>query len=288
VTLADATSADPTSAGAAVARYLRDGFLLVPGLFSGVELDRLRAAADRVMDEAIAYGQTLDERGLLDLQQPHGFYETQDFDERQFLYGLDAAGRRIWRRAEGMLRRDHAFLLAAAHPRLLDLVRAVKGAADVVPGNDSMVVKMPGAGAAVPWHRDPPGERALAEGRQAAQDFTCDIYLDASTVENGCLWAVPGSHLGGPVPNDPLGFPVSGAVPLEAQPGDVLLHSTGVMHGSPTNRSSALRRTFYLHYATPAELLGGWWSWTPERLAARTSLLAQGAIARTGSAGYDR
>jgi phytanoyl-CoA hydroxylase len=264
------------------ARYRRDGFLLVRGLFSGTELDRLREAADRVMAEAVAYGRELDQRNRLDLQQDHGFYEAPDFDHRQFLYARDPDGKRIWRRAEGMLGRGEGFRQAAAHPPLLELVRDVKGAGQVLPGNDSMVVKMPGAGAAVPWHRDPPGERALAEGRDAALDFTCDIYLDPSTVDNGCLWALPGSHRGGSAPADLLDFSVPGAVPLEAQPGDVLLHCTGVLHGSPANTSSGLRRTFYLHYATPTELMDGWWSWSPEQVADRAALLGQAIAARTG------
>jgi ectoine hydroxylase-related dioxygenase (phytanoyl-CoA dioxygenase family) len=108
----------------------------------------------------------------------------------------------------------------------------------------------------------------------AASDFTCDIYIDPSTVDNGCVWGLPGSHIaaGPDLDEGSLDFGARGAVPLAAQPGDMLIHSTGVLHGSPTNTSGAIRRTLYFHYRTREEIVGGYWQrpaeWADE-LAAR-------------------
>lgn len=264
-----------------VDQYRRDGVLLVKGLLAGAELDRLRVAADEVTEAGQAHGRVMDQKfGPIDLKDDHGFSEWQEFDEHMFLYARGLDGERLFRRAEGMFMRNQVFGLVSAHPRLRSIVETLVGER-VVAANDSLVVKMPGAGAAVPWHRDPSGETLLKETGDASGDFTCDIYIDRSTVDNGCVWAIPGSHRrdGAPDPEpDPLDFDVPGAVALEAQPGDLLLHSTGVLHGSPKNTSTAMRRTLYLHYRPPAELTGGFWQrpqeWIDERVATFEKLVA--------------
>jgi hypothetical protein len=259
-----------------VAQYRRDGVLVVPGVVTGDELAELREAADRVTEEAVAHGRDLDRTGAIQLSADHGFNDWQP-DDAGFLYGRGTAGERVFRRAELMWSRDVRFRAVTAHPAILGVVRSVLGA-DVAPVNDAMVVKMPGAGAAVPWHRDPPGPPLIESVGDASDDFTTDLYLDPSTLDNGCLWALPGSHRRGEHagisgPSDPLDFGIPGAVPLEAQPGDLLLHSTGVLHGSPTNTSGAMRRTFYVQYASPATVIGGWWGKTAEWYEERAAFL---------------
>jgi hypothetical protein len=257
--------------------YRRDGVLLIRGVIGGDELARLRAAADAVTEAAVAHGRRLDrERGTIQLNDDHGFTEWQEIDEHLFLYGRGPGGERVFRRAEGMFARDPIFGLVSANPDLRQIVEAIVDQPTVA-ANDSLVVKMPGAGAAVPWHRDPSGDALIESLGDASGDFTCDVYIDRSTVENGCVWALPGSHRAEGAAAiaarsiDPLDFTTPGAVPLEAEPGDVLLHSTGVLHGSPTNTSAALRRTFYIHYRPPAELTGGFWQrpqdWIDRRVA---------------------
>lgn len=267
-----------------IARYRRDGFLHLPGLFSGEELDQLRAAADRLMDEAVVYGQDLDRtRGPIALHDDHGFTEWDEMDERRFLYARGSEGERVFRRAEGIWDRDPIFRIASANPLLVNAAHQVVGR-PLVGANDSMVVKMPGAGAAVPWHRDPVGKELIAEVGDASSDFTCDIYLDESTAANGALRAIPGSHRGGYDDLHPLDFDHPDAVVVEAQPGDVLFHSTGVLHGSPTNASGGMRRTFYVHFR-PLEVLGkGFWDrpqeWIESRLAMTRRLREERVVSR--------
>lgn len=243
-----------------VARYRRDGFLVIRGVFAGSELERLRAAAARVVDAGEAHGRELDREGVeLRVSEDHGFADgAMQLDERLFFYARGPRGERVFRRAERLWQRDPSFRTATVHPLVLDAVAAILDSA-FAPANDSLVVKMPGAGAAVPWHRDPTGKELISEVGDATGDFTCDIYLDASTRDNGCLWAIPGSHRGEPeTMADPLDFAVADAVPVEAQPGDLVLHSTGLLHGSPQNSSGGLRRTVYLHFRTLEHLRRHW------------------------------
>lgn len=256
-------------------RYRQDGFLHIPGLFSGPELEALQAAATRVVEEAKVYGRELDAaRGPIALKDDHGFAEWEELDERKFLYGRGRDGERLFRRSEAMWKRDPIFRIATANPLLLNAVHQVLGLG-VLGVNDSMVVKMPGAGAAVPWHRDPSGNELIAEFGDACSDFTCDIYLDASTEENGALLALPGSHRGGWDDIEPLDFDQPDAVVLEAQPGDVLFHSLGVLHGSPTNSSGGLRRTFYVHFRPPEVFGTGFWDRPADWIADRRKVNAQ-------------
>lgn len=254
-----------------VASYERNGFLAIRGVFHGDELRRLREAAERVVADAAQYGRELDERGVeLVLTEDHGFADWGQLDERQYLYARNPAGERVFRRAERLWRHDPIFRLATANPSLLNAVAQVLKK-PFVPVHDTLVVKMPGAGAAVPWHRDPSGEDLIRDVGDASSDFTCDVYLDPSTVDNGCLWALPGSHRGEPAEvADVLDFDVPGAVPLEAEPGDVVLHSTGLLHGSPRNTGAETRRTFYVHYRPPEVLGHGFWdrpqSWIDEHV----------------------
>jgi hypothetical protein len=231
--------------------YRRDGVLTIRGAIAGDELRQLQEAADRLTDDAVAYGEELDARGAIELLDDHGFRDWSEMDDRRYLYGRTADGRRIWRRAQEMWTRDPIYRIVTANPVVLDTVTDVVGE-PVVPLNAAMVAKMPGAGAAVPWHRDPPGEIAITAGDDPTPDFVVDIYLDHSTVDNGCLWARPGSHRWPANEADSLDFGVEGAIPLEAEPGDMLLHCTGVLHGSPTNESGARRRTLYLYFGPPS------------------------------------
>ncbi len=131
-----------------------------------------------------------------------------------------------------------------AHPFVGDLLTRMVGA-DFVPLWEALVFKLPGNGSSVPWHRD--DQSIIGEERV----FNIDIYPDRSTVENSCVWVVPGSHRWDQQKADQWAergrrdFDLPGAVPAEVEPGDVLLHHVKVLHGSAVNRSGALRRVIY-------------------------------------------
>lgn len=129
------------------------------------------------------------------------------------------------------------------------------------PRGGSLVVKLPHEGAEVRWHQDIPylywsSGGHPSRGRPETHpipNFTTDIYLDDSTQENGCLWAIPGTHTRGTIDVDKMladhgDFHLPGAVPLEARAGDVMFHHVAVVHGSPENYAPSRRRTFYVHY----------------------------------------
>lgn len=214
--------------GDQIAQFHRDGLLAVRGVFDEREVRALQRAAAEMTEEAVAGAGS-----------GHGYRE------------LD--GRKQYYRTDGVLWKRHtAFRIATVNPGLLAAIGQCVGH-PFMPINDSLVVKLPHSGVAIPWHQDPPydGPDGRAE-TFGIPNFDCDIYLDAATVDNGCLYGLAGSHLVGHVEVERFSeeelFGRPDVVPLEMAPGDVLLHAISAPHGSTANDSGTMRRVFYVHF----------------------------------------
>ncbi len=110
------------------------------------------------------------------------------------------------------------------------------------------------ASSVFPWHQDC-GYLDIAPA-----PLTVWVALDQTTLENGCLWVVPGSHLGGirahARPNAEswhLTVPVTGdGIALPMQPGEAVVFTGHTLHRSLANRSGQPRRAFFCEYAQPS------------------------------------
>ena len=213
-----------------VEQFHRDGFLVVRGLIRGEELRALRAAADRVVADGVAG------RGLGHRYRP----------------GADGAPT-YWRTDCTLWDAEPAWGAVTVNPDLLEAVGQCVGMPFFVMANEALVAKLPGHGAPIPFHQDPPYADLHGEpdpGAYPVPAFTTDIYLDAATRDNGCVWAIPGRHRDGRVDlsrhsDEEL---LAMAQPCEMEPGDVMFHCLGTPHGSPPNQSNTLRRTLYLGF----------------------------------------
>jgi phytanoyl-CoA hydroxylase len=209
-------------------QFHRDGLLVLRGVFRDRELQALQQAAEEVQQEALAGAGS-----------GHGY---RDVDGHRQYYRTDG----------GLWERHGAFRMATVNPSLLAAVGQCLGH-PFMPINDSLVVKLPHSGVAIPWHQDPPydGPEGLAE-TFGIPNFDTDIYLDAATIDNGCLYGLAGYHLAGHVELEHLQeqelYGRTDAIPLEMAPGDVLFHAISEPHGSKANNSNTLRRVFYVHY----------------------------------------
>jgi ectoine hydroxylase-related dioxygenase (phytanoyl-CoA dioxygenase family) len=109
----------------------------------------------------------------------------------------------------------------------------------------------------VPWHQD------NGYGRlEPPRDLTVWIALDTCTVDNGCLWVLPGSHTHGLLPHDERGalravaVEEDGvAVPMAA--GDALLFGSLLLHRSLPNTTESVRVGLYLRYCAPTVTMVG-------------------------------
>jgi hypothetical protein len=180
---------------------------------------------------------------------------------------------------------EQASLELLGSPEVLGIAESLAGP-DLVPTYESLVVKVEGRGAPVPWHQD-------AVHARRHRLFNVDVYLDAALPRQGALRVVPGSqrartdacHL-----RDEHGWDVPGAVEVPMAPGDVLVHDDMVVHGSPPTTGSPLRRTVYLEFRPAASVLeDGPWddAWLAARMRLLPAALAAHAAARPDTPGHD-
>jgi len=148
------------------------------------------------------------------------------------------------------------FREAVHDPRVACICRTLGFAAPSVP--QSMIIFKPArVGAAVPPHVD---GAFLHTTPQSVLGFWSP--LTAATTDNGCLWAVPGSHTRAVrrvfrrnaagtgtewSPCDAEPFDTAGAVPLEMAAGDLVLLHSALVHFSAANTSGAARHAFTWH-----------------------------------------
>ncbi|MGH2354684.1 MAG: phytanoyl-CoA dioxygenase family protein [Chloroflexota bacterium] len=169
--------------------------------------------------------------------------------------------RKIWRFSQY----DARLHAMATHRRLLSLIERL---IEDTPGlfEDKALIKPPRIGREKPWHQD----HAYWNLPLDAKVVTAWIALDPATVDNGCLFVIPGSHREGPVVHfkrrdwqicdDQVQTERVIAAPLK--PGGVLLFNSYLQHGTPANTWPKRRRALQFVYVpaavgsiTPAERL---------------------------------
>jgi ectoine hydroxylase-related dioxygenase (phytanoyl-CoA dioxygenase family) len=215
--------------------YRRDGYLVIPRLIVGAQLDELRALTDRIVAEA--RGVSVSDE-LYDLEPSHS-----------------ASLPRV-RRLKPAIFKRHAFFHALARdPKITSLVGQLLGP-NVRQHGGKLNMKSAGYGSAVEWHQDwafypHTNDDVLAIG----------IYLDDCDLDNGPLLVVPGSHLGPTHDHhvngrfcgamDPVasGVDVAKPVALAGSAGSMTMHHARLVHGSALNRSNRQRRLLLHEYA---------------------------------------
>ena len=148
------------------------------------------------------------------------------------------------------------FFEYATQPAFLDVAEPLIGP-DIILWASTVFCKPPREGLEVPWHQD--GQYWPIRPRATV---TMWVALDDSTVENGCMRVIPGTHRMGDfahevsdrddlvlnnVLNDPrLDLTTARDVVLEA--GQFSLHDIDLVHGSQPNRSARRRAGFAIRY----------------------------------------
>jgi ectoine hydroxylase-related dioxygenase (phytanoyl-CoA dioxygenase family) len=151
----------------------------------------------------------------------------------------------------------------AADPRILDLVEALIGP-NICLYYSMLMMKPARSGAPAPWHQD-----LSFFVHDQARLVACQVYLDDSTLENGCIHVVPGSHRMGLlnhfdgdrfteiVQGDTSAFDAAG-VPVPVAAGGMVLWHCLTLHSSQPNVSDRARRAIVFEYKDPqARLMAG-------------------------------
>ena len=154
-----------------------------------------------------------------------------------------------------------------AHPRVLDVMEDLLGP-DIVLWSSHFIAKPKGNGRAVPWHTD----GAYWNKRLTPMNvMTLWLAVDESTVENGCMRVIPGSHHAYRAAIDdyesvdrstnvfharipPHLIEEERAVNLELAVGECHFHDAWTIHGSNPNFSEKRRCGYTMRYM-PADVV---------------------------------
>ena len=203
-----------------IARYHRDGYLLLPGFFSDAELAPLR----RAIDEDPGIGGRL-----------ATIHDGSERTQHDYL---------------GWVRHGDDWLGTATR-----LARIVEGAEALIGEpvyhyHSKIVQKPAGRSGRVVWHQDFGGW--YQDGCLKPDMLTCIVALTRATEESGCLHMLKGSHHMGRVDRIRDDHAYSNIhpmrakamlerfedVPIELEPGDGLLFHCNTVHASGDNRAS--------------------------------------------------
>lgn len=115
---------------------------------------------------------------------------------------------------------------------------------------EQAVAKPPQARTELPWHQDNGYTPLIPE-----EYVTCWLALDDATLDNGCIWVIPGSHKQGTVPHHAGSGPFrvghdgdEDGVPVPVSRGDVLVFSSLIMHRSGPNTTDRHRRAWIIQF----------------------------------------
>jgi phytanoyl-CoA hydroxylase len=252
-----------------LAAYERDGFLVVPDFVAVAECERLMAHANELVEdwdenEARSVFSTTDQTRTTDDyfldsgDKVRFFFEEQAFDVDGGLRQPKQLSINKIGHAEHDL--DPLFSAFSRRPAAADIAADV-GFTKPLLVQSMYIFKQPRIGGEVVQHQD---ATFLYTDPISVVGFW--YALQDATVENGCLWAVPGGHLaslrkrfrrkaGGGTEfeeYDAAPFSDVGQVPLEAAAGTLVLLHGLLPHRSGHNSSAQSRHAYSVHVVEAA------------------------------------
>ena len=250
-----------------MARYERDGFLPLPNYLSSEQIDALKQRMAQIIAVAeppsLSVFTTDEEKQANDSDDY--FLDSGDklrcfFEEKAF----DKSGRLRVDKASGINKVGHAlhelepvFSKASYSPKLHHIATAL-GMQQPVILQSQYIFKQASIGGYVRPHVD-----ATFLYTEPQSCLGVWMALEDADMENGCLYALPGSHKTHPLyqrfvrkgkgttfvnlESEPPNYKKSAMIPLEVKQGDaVLLHGL-LVHSSHENTSNRSRNAYVLH-----------------------------------------
>ncbi len=221
--------------------FRREGYLSIPEITTQEEVARLRVIYDRLFESRVGR----EEGNQFDLA-------GADEEDKQASLPQILNPVKYEPELEHTLFRANAFAISK---QLLG--------PETRPGGEHAIFKPARHGAATPWHQDE------AYWNPQKEYFSLSVWmpLQEATVENGCLWFVPGSHQSEVLPhhsinNDPRvhGLEVDEpekhtqhavACPLPA--GGATFHRNATLHYASANTTDIPRRAYIHGFGRPAK-----------------------------------
>ena len=220
-----------------VARYRREGFIVVPDVLSAQELADLQRVTAEFVESSRAATQHTD---VFDLEPGHSAEEPR------------------LRRIKTPDQHHPVYARMVRHPKIVAVLQRLWGP-DIRFDLSKLNLKAAGFGSPVEWHQD------WAFYPHTNDDLAAvGIMIDDFTPENGSMLVLPGSHTGpvydhhanghfvGGIDPSTSGIDFSKAVMCTGPAGSITVHHVRLVHGSAANVSGQPRR-FLLHQYRAAD-----------------------------------
>jgi phytanoyl-CoA hydroxylase len=212
------------------ANFARDGFIVVPSVVCPEEVAGLRHSCDRLVAAVLAR-----------------------HDPDAHVAPSPRTGRERFSYLSHVLEKSTMMRLLLGHPRLANIVTLFLGSS-YLSTSEFLVSKEADDAWHVSWHRD---IRRSSQVPTPGSVILVGIPLDTMDESNG-VYVIPGSQrwtnerARARREHDGDGFTTDDAIPIGAQPGDVVVSDVLLMHGSPNRPNARARRTVYFIFRPTA------------------------------------
>lgn len=227
----------------------RDGFVVRESTFSAAECDEIAGAVEQLVADL-----TATKRGK---KQAVGSYMFEWQNDLASFVKWEPEHPDVVQGVEPFAHISRPLAAWASDPRFVEPSRDFVGQDDISLFTEKLTMKRAHTGGLIVLHQDYPYWKDVTP--VADRTMTAMLYLDAATVENGCLEVAPGSHRDGEGARraddgfgrnemDPERFDLASLVPVEAPAGSVVFFGSFLVHRSLLNRSPKDRRALLYSY----------------------------------------
>lgn len=220
-----------------VQSFKKQGYLIVPQVFTSSEITELRDAFEDIVQLAEWDGLGPDyQKGISG--GPHIHIQAPDNVSSNAKYLRKVQWPAMFHPTFERIRNSEKFV-SLLTPLLGDSLKQYI---------NQINFKMPGGNIEFPWHQD---IRPTPAFRDQLENYVQTIIaVDDATEENGCLWIIPESHTLGAVKVKRYGGQLEDyidpnkAMPCIARAGDVIMFTSYTVHGSKPNLTNQPRRSY--------------------------------------------